>query len=176
MIKYFPASEDCCDETDRAILRALELDGRMPVSTLARQVGIAESTCHKRIQALVKAGIILGFHADLNLSALGVDIEALIFIRVNPYARDDLRKLQDFLKELKPVRQVYFMAGDKDFILHVAVQNTSELRELITENISTRKEISGTSTHLIFDHLTQSPGLKILPSESSPRSQDRRKT
>ncbi len=140
------------DETDRAILRELQLQGRIPNSELAARVGVAESTCHKRVRALVDSGVITGFRAELDPAALGLGLEALITIRLHAHARRELRRFQAYLEQLPATRWVYFVAGDRDFLLHVAVRDAVALRELVTDGLSLREEVAATSTSLIFEH------------------------
>ena len=140
------------DDTDRAILRELERNGRISNAELAGRVGVSESTCHKRVRSLVDDGIITGFHAEIDHAALGLGLEALIAIRLHAHARGDLRAFQAYLEQLPPTRRVFFVAGDRDFLLHVAVRDAGELRELVSDTISLRPEVAATNTSLIFDH------------------------
>ncbi|GMA90530.1 Lrp/AsnC family transcriptional regulator [Homoserinibacter gongjuensis] len=140
------------DATDRAILHELERDGRVSNSELASRVGVSESTCHKRVRALVEAGVITGFHAEIDQSSLGLALEALIAIRLHAHARGDLRRFQAYLEQLPATRRVYFVAGDRDFLVHVAVRDAAQLRELVSDTISLRPEVAATNTSLIFDH------------------------
>lgn len=143
------------DDTDRALLRELERNGRISNTELAARVGVSESTCHKRVRALVEAGVISGFHAEIDHAALGLGLEALIAIRLHAHARGDLRRFQGYLEKLAATRRVYFVAGDRDFLVHVAVRDAGELRELVSDTLSVRPEVAATNTSLIFDH---SPG------------------
>ena len=59
------------DDVDRAILEALSDDARIPNSRLAERLGIAPSTCLARVRALRRGGILRGFHADIDMAALG---------------------------------------------------------------------------------------------------------
>jgi DNA-binding Lrp family transcriptional regulator len=146
------ANERRLDATDRAILQELERDGRISNSELASRVGVSESTCHKRVRALVGAGIITGFHAEIDQAALGLALEALIAIRLHAHARGDLRRFQAYLEQLPATRRVYFVAGDRDFLVQVAVRDAVQLRELVSDTISLRPEVAATNTSLIFDH------------------------
>lgn len=137
---------------DHAIIHELRRDGRLTNSELASRVGIAESTCHKRVRALVTSGVIRGFHAEVDPAALGLHLEALISIRLHAHARGDLRRFQAYLERLPATRHVYFVAGDRDFLLHVAVRDSKGLRELVSDTISVREEVAATNTSLIFDH------------------------
>ena len=152
------------DEVDLAILAALAENGRMPNSEVAARVGIAESTCHKRIRALVAGGVITGFTAQVDPQALGLGLEALIAIRLHAHARGGLRRFQAYLRGLPATRHVYFLAGDRDFLLHVAVRDAAALRELVSDTLSLREEVAATNTSLIFDH---APGRAANPIDAS---------
>ncbi len=152
------------DEVDLAILAALAENGRMPNSEVAARVGIAESTCHKRIRALVAGGVITGFTAQVDPQALGLGLEALIAIRLHAHARGGLRRFQTYLRGLPATRHVYFLAGDRDFLLHVAVRDAAALRELVSDTLSLREEVAATNTSLIFDH---APGRAANPIDAS---------
>ena len=140
------------DAIDRAIIDELERDGRISNTELAKRVGIAASTCHKRVSTLLADGVIVGFHAEVNPAAMGLHLEALITIRLHAHARGDLRRFQAYLEQLPATRRVYFVAGDRDFLLHVAVRDAVALRELVSDTLSLRSEVAATSTSLIFEH------------------------
>lgn len=140
------------DDVDRALITLLERNARISNSQLAAQTGIAESTCHKRVRALVDSGVISGFHAEIDPAAMGLALEALISIRLHAHARGNLRRFQAYLEQLPATRHVYFVAGDRDFLLHVAVRDAGELRNLVSDTLSVLEEVAATNTSLIFDH------------------------
>ena len=72
---------------DRTILNVLIQDARTPNNALAAQVGVAPSTCIGRVRALRDAGVIRGYHADVDPAALGRPLQALIAVRLRPGAR-----------------------------------------------------------------------------------------
>lgn len=140
------------DDVDRALITLLERNARISNSQLAAQTGIAESTCHKRVRALVDSGVISGFHAEIDPAAMGLALEALISIRLHAHARGNLRRFQAYLEQLPATRHVYFVAGDRDFLLHVAVRDAAALRTLVSDTLSVLEEVAATNTSLIFDH------------------------
>src|SRR4051794_9983953 len=70
------------DDTDRAILEALSANARLPNARLADQVGLAPSTCLARVRSLRERGILLGFHAEIDLAALGRPLQAMVAVRL----------------------------------------------------------------------------------------------
>jgi DNA-binding Lrp family transcriptional regulator len=146
------------DGTDRAILRVLRADARTANNALAELVGIAPSTCLARVKALRDAGVIRGFHADIDPAALGHHLQAMIAVRVQGTARAEMAKLGRQLATRPEVLDVYFVAGVDDFLVHVAARDTETLRGFVVDQLSARPEISHTETSLIFEHLPATRG------------------
>lgn len=68
------------DDTDRAILHALQMDARnMSSSDIAERTGTADSTVRKRIQRLESAGIIKGYVAEVDYQQSGYPLRMLLF-------------------------------------------------------------------------------------------------
>lgn len=141
------------DPTDRAILRVLRQDARIPNNALAARVGIAPSTCLARVKALRESGVIRGFYADLEPAALGHHIQAMIAVRVQGTARAAMSALARDIARRPEVLDLYFLAGVDDFLVHVATRDTDSLRSFVVDELSARPEVSHTETSLIFEHL-----------------------
>lgn len=143
------------DETDRLILEKLQADARMPNNAIAAAAGISPSTCHGRIRFLQEGGVIRGFHADVDPTAVGRGLQALISIRLHSHARPNLTAFKDYLAGQSVVESIFFVAGDWDFLVHVAVPDSGALRDLVANNLSVRPEVAGTNTSVIFDYVRQ---------------------
>src|SRR3712207_9348738 len=81
------------DRVDRAILETLSADARIPNNQLAERVGVAPSTCLARVRALRESSVLRGFHAEIDLAALGRPLQAMIAIRL---AVHDRAQIEDF--------------------------------------------------------------------------------
>ncbi|WP_349897294.1 Lrp/AsnC family transcriptional regulator [Parafrigoribacterium soli] len=141
------------DETDRRILALLAADARMPNNAIAARLGIAASTCLARIRSLRQRGVIRGFHTDVDPVALGRGLQALISIRLHSHARPKIAAFSDYLASLSSVESIYFVTGERDFLVHVAVEDSAALRELVAETLSVRPEVSDTNTSVLFDYV-----------------------
>lgn len=139
------------DAVDRALLRLLERDARTPNSALAEQVGIAPSTCLGRVRALRERGVIRGYHADVDPAATGHPLQAMISVRLQADARSRLAEFVERVGRLPEVRDVYFLAGQDDYLLRVATADTASLRDLVT-TLNAHRDVAGTRTSLIFEH------------------------
>lgn len=141
------------DEVDRRLLAELSEDARLPNNALAQRVGVAPSTCSMRLRRLRDIGAIRGFHADIAPEALGLPIQAMIAVRVQPHARARIGAYTSRLARLPGVLNVYFLAGSVDFLLQVAAASPDALRQFVTEHLSASREFASTETSLVFDHV-----------------------
>ncbi len=121
------------DRFDRAILAALEQDGRMGFSTLAERVGLSKTPCWNRVQALEQAGVIKGYRAVLDQRALSVGLNAFVMVRT---AFDKHQAFEAAARAHPSVLACYTTAGDSDYILHVAANGVEGLDALLRNEIS----------------------------------------
>ena len=157
---------------DRRILAALVRDARIANNALAAEVGIAPSTCLGRVRALREAGVIRGYHADLDPDAIGVPLQAMIAVRLRAGARDRMRLFTEAAAcDTRPeVRHIYFLAGADDFLLDVATTDAAALRTFVVDELSAHPEVGLTETNLIFEHVRGQAGQ--LPAAGAPLDRD----
>lgn len=141
------------DDIDRRILAALHDDARISNSALADIAGIAPSTCHGRLRRLQDIGVIRGYYTDIDPSAIGLPLQAMISVSLQSGARGKIRHFIADIRRKPQVMDVYFLAGADDFILHVAARDTEDLRSFVVENLNADGDVAGTQTSLIFEHL-----------------------
>jgi DNA-binding Lrp family transcriptional regulator len=153
------ASAANLDDIDRAILAELAADARITNAALAQRVGVAESTSIKRLRALREAGIVTGFTAQLNLAALGFPIEAVIKVRLSNHNRDHVLRFHATLTKIPGVLTAFHIAGEDDYLLHVAVRTPQELRDLVLNHIVVHGGVQHTQTQLVFG---------VLPGAGAP--------
>jgi len=144
--------DSALDEIDRRIVDLLRDDARMPNSHLAERAGIAPSTCLARVRSLVERGVITGFSAIVSPAALGLGLEALISVSIRTGARQRIGEFRADLEHRPEVRQLFFLGGSEDFVLHVAVHDTDALREFVVEQLSAHPAVASTRTSLVFQH------------------------
>lgn len=148
-----PAPTIPLDGTDLAILSELLADGRLTNAMLAARVGVAESTCIHRVRRLRQAGVIAGFHARLDLALLGYPLQAVIKVRLGSHNREHVHSFHQTLRSIPGVITAFHVAGEDDYLLHVAVVSPEALRDLVLEHVTVHPAVRHTETHLVFEVL-----------------------
>ncbi|MDR6316290.1 Lrp/AsnC family transcriptional regulator [Actinoplanes couchii] len=140
------------DEIDSAIVRELQADARQTNRDLAAAVGIAPSTCLERVRLLRDRGVITGYHADISLTALGREVQALLNVQVRPLNREVIEGFKAYAAGLPEVLSVFVLAGGDDFLVHVAVPSVEGLHTFLMDRFSGRREIIGFRSSVIYAH------------------------
>jgi DNA-binding Lrp family transcriptional regulator len=141
------------DRTDCEILRELRNNARISNKQLAERVGLAASTTIARVRSLQNAGLVRGYHADIEPKGLGVGLQAMISVQLGRHAEQDVLAFREHALGLAEVVQLYHVAGATDFLVHVWVRDAEHLRELAMQAFTSRPEVSRIETGLIFEHV-----------------------
>jgi Lrp/AsnC family leucine-responsive transcriptional regulator len=132
------------EETDRAIVAALTVDGRLSYTDLADKVGLSVSAVHQRVRRLEQRGVLRGYAARVDYTALDLNLTAFVAIRpLDLSAADDA---PERLAGLQEIEACYSVAGDDHYLLLVRVTSPADLERLLQEiravaNVTTRTTI-----------------------------------
>jgi DNA-binding Lrp family transcriptional regulator len=144
------------DAVDRQIIDLLAENARITNADLAEKTGIAQSTCILRVRSLVSRGVITGFHASVNAAAVGLGLQVLISVTLRATARQQLSQFMADMRKLPEVVQVFFLGGSEDFIVHLSVKDSEQVREFVLEHLSANAAVANTRTNMVFEHFLKS--------------------
>ncbi len=156
------------DRIDFEMLGALQRDARISNKDLAAAVGLSPSSCLERFRRLRRGGILRGFHADVSPEALGISVQAMISLRLRQHAKISFDALLQEMSRIKEVVNVYLLAGETDFLVHVAVRDVAHLRSVVVDTFTSRYEVAHIETSLIFE-FRKAP---VLPNYRLPADEE----
>jgi DNA-binding Lrp family transcriptional regulator len=163
-------------ELETAILRQLQENARRTNRAIAESVHAAPSTSLERVRSLRERGVIRGYHAEVDLGALGRNVQALIAVRIRPPTRANIEGFRDWAHALPETVGVFVISGAEDFFLHVAVPDTEGLYAFVIDRLTERPEVADVNTSVVYDHL-QTFVVEPLPRRrAEERGKRRRRT
>jgi Lrp/AsnC family leucine-responsive transcriptional regulator len=121
---------DLVDDINRRLLAELQADGRATVAWLAREVSLSGPAVTERLQRLEQAGVIRGYHADIDPVAAGFSLT--VIIRVRPAPRQ-LPKVAALAQSTAEVVECHRITGEDCFLMKAHVRDVGHLEELIDE-------------------------------------------
>jgi Lrp/AsnC family transcriptional regulator, leucine-responsive regulatory protein len=124
------------DRYDRAIVRALQLDGRITNSQLAESVSLSESACLRRVRALEKSGFIEGYTALINQQKAGCPVNVFVNITLERQEQAHLHAFEEAARKVPEVMECYLMSGEYDFLLRVVLADTADFERLHSQHLT----------------------------------------
>ena len=124
------------DRFDRAILEALQRDGRMSNVQLAAAVNLSESACLRRVRALEESGMIDRYVALINQAKAGLPGDVLVHIALRREEDRELAAFEQAVQDIPEVMECYLMTGEFDYLLRVVVSDMADFERLHREALT----------------------------------------
>jgi DNA-binding Lrp family transcriptional regulator len=124
------------DDLDRAIIRHLRQDGRMPNAALAEAVGLSPSACLRRLRLLERNGTIRGYTVVVDDPAPRETVVVIVQITLERQTDDHLRRFEDAVRKCPEVRECYLMTGIADYLLRVEARDAADYERIHKEALS----------------------------------------
>lgn len=141
------------DSIDNRIVRELQREGRISWVDLGERVNLSPSACQRRVQSLIDRGVITGFGAKLDPTAMGYEIEAYLSVRVE---RHDVKRAQEFRRAIATYPEVLtcrMMTGDIDFLLRVIAKDVRSYGRFVEEKILSLPGVTDASSSIVLDQI-----------------------
>ena len=97
--------------------------------------------------------MIRGYHADIDLEALGRPVQALTEVTIRPPTRENIEAFRNWAIELPEVIGVFVVSGANDFRLHIAVPDTNALYAFVIDRLTERPEVADVNTSVVYEHI-----------------------
>lgn len=137
------------DETDRRILRHLVRDARQPVSRLARTLGLSESAVRRRIDGLVKTGVIQRFTVTIDYEKANNPITVLVGVNVGSMPGPEVAQA---LRGIENIVEIYTVTGEFDLVFKIICQDIRCFEEII-EQIRNQDFIEKTRSFVVLNKI-----------------------
>ncbi|HWK45178.1 MAG TPA: Lrp/AsnC family transcriptional regulator [Stellaceae bacterium] len=116
------------DRRNIELIHLLQQDPRMPVSELARRIGMSAPAVKERLTRLEETGVIRGYRLDLDPKALGLPIT--VFIRIRPMP-GHLPKIAELAQSMPQVTECHRITGEDCFILKLHLDALENLDRVL---------------------------------------------
>jgi Lrp/AsnC family transcriptional regulator for asnA, asnC and gidA len=138
-----PATGTLLDGPNRAIIEALQRDGRQPYGAIAEAVGLSEAAVRRRVQRLREMGI-MQIVAVTDPLQLGFTRQAMVGISVE----GDVRRVADKLIAMPEVDYVVMCAGSFDLLAEIVCEDDEALLHVLNDSVRSIPGVRSTETFL----------------------------
>ena len=123
------------DSIDRAIITALQQDGRISNVDLADRVNLTPGPCLRRVQRLEASGVIQGYGARISPAAVGRGFEVILDVNLIQFDRDSVHGFEEALAAYDEVVEMHRLFGSPDYFVRIAVANLEAYEEFLSDQV-----------------------------------------
>ncbi|HLW01483.1 MAG TPA: Lrp/AsnC family transcriptional regulator [Ktedonobacterales bacterium] len=163
------------DEIDRDIVRVLHANGRLSQEQLAREVHLSRPAVHERIKRLEEEGIIRGYRALLDWSALGYQLTAFAQVKTMRASREAGKAMMQIQNPAAFVEECHRVAGEWCLMVKIRAASPRDL-EVLLDQMYEIPGVQSTMTTTVLSTLGEDGALEEdwrAPSERSALSSER---
>lgn len=158
------ADRDVLSATDARILEALQRDGRRPYADLGADVGMSGPSAHERVKKLESRGVITGYTAVLDPSAVGLGVLGFSWITQAPgTAATDLT---DDFAGIPEIEECHHISGEADYLVKIRARDTRDF-ERVLRLVQATRHVFTTQTDIVL-----SSGFERRPFSLGPETID----
>ena len=149
------------DAIDRAILRALQRDGRLQNLQLAALVGLSPSPCLRRVRRLEEEGAIERYVALLDPAKIGLGLTMFARISLVTQDAETVEHFAEAMRCLPQVVECYIMAGECDALLRVVAADINDYRRFQSTHLTRANGVQTVKTDIPMQRVKQSTELPL---------------
>jgi len=121
------------DRLDHKILAALQREGRITKTQLSAEVGLSATRCWERMKALERAGIIRGYHADIDLRRLARLSLFQVHVRLFDTTSAKCRQFEQLIARFDDIISCHAVLGTIDYVMLVAAPDVETFQITMDE-------------------------------------------
>jgi Lrp/AsnC family leucine-responsive transcriptional regulator len=137
------------DEKDREILTILKKDSRIPITSLASQIGLASTPCKARIRRLERLRFIKRY--TIEEGAAETKPTKFLLISMKSVSPDAAQVLENTLLRHKSISEIYLVEGNYDYLAKIEESGDDRVREIMMD----LRNLDTVSDMLLFSAIDQ---------------------
>jgi len=151
-------------ETDARLLTILQADGRRSYADLGSELGMAGPSAHERVKKLESRGVIRGYAADVDPSAVGLGVLAFTWVTQAPGTIT--MDLTPQFAAIPEIEECHHIAGQADYILKIRAADMEHLGHVV-RRVQTTTHVFSTETDVVFTTGFEGRALPIASSDGA---------
>ena len=149
------------DGRDRAILAALQDNGRLSNAELAEKVNLSPSACLRRTKLLEESGLVAGYTMLLDQRACGKPGNAFVFVSLDQQGRQTLNAFEEAVADIAEIMECYLLAGQADYLVRVIYADAEDFERIHTEILTQLPGVVRVQTTLTLRTVKKSTKIEI---------------
>ncbi|MCA8299242.1 Lrp/AsnC family transcriptional regulator [Burkholderia sp. AU30198] len=146
---------------DIQILTHLQSDPRMSMAALAEATNSSLSPCWRRVKRMEETGVIAGYHLDLDRKALGLGIDAFVFVKISSHRESDAVEFEQALQTVDQVLSCYILSGVEDYLLRVVAADLDSFADFSRRKLAALPHVREVRSAFVMHTIKEAHNLPL---------------
>ncbi len=138
------------DGINHRILRELSRNARLPNTDLADRVGLSPSACLRRVQELERTGIIKGYRAVLDQTAMGRGFTAYLAVGLRDHTKEAQEAFERAVANAAEVTECHNITGTVEYLLRIEVADLAAYKIFHTDVLGVLPQVNALTTYVVM--------------------------
>ncbi|MEL6958308.1 MAG: Lrp/AsnC family transcriptional regulator [Pseudomonadota bacterium] len=138
------------DDTDRAILLALQRDASQSAAAIGGRIGLSQPATWRRIKRMREAGVLAGTRVRLNAEALGFGVTVFLGVKLATRGRVSLEDFERAISAIPEVQLVEHVLGLYDYRLRVVARDLADFERVLRRRIMTLPGVGDVEANVLL--------------------------
>lgn len=150
------------DKIDRALLLALQKDGRASIANLAEAVSLTETPCARRLKRLEVDGYIESYRTILSRSALKLGVLAFAYVRFGVHSRELSDRFEREIQAIPRIVSCHNVSGSADYLLQIVARDMDDYGVFTHDVLRTLPGVTSVESMFSMREVKRDVGLPLL--------------
>ena len=144
------------DETDRRLLRVLQVDGRISNLELAERCNLSPSACSDRVRRLREQGFITGYAAMVDPDKVGRALLIFVEVLLDRTTKDVFDDFAAAARRAPDILECHMVAGGFDYLIKARVRDMTAYRAFLGDVLVDMPGVRETRTYAVLEEVKNS--------------------
>lgn len=150
------------DSYDKAILRALQENGKISNQDLAEMIGLSASACLRRVKMLEDLEVIAGYKCLLNPVKLELRLIAVVSISMDKHTSERFELFENEVRKIPEIIECLLITGQSaDYLLKILVKDLEHYHKILLGKITKVQGVTGVHSSFVLNKIIENRALPI---------------
>lgn len=149
------------DDIDRKIIEFLQQDSNITNAQLSQAIGLSPAPTLERVKKLEQAGIIRGYHAEVDPSQIGIGVSTFVMVSLKGHNKENINRFIQAIERIPEVVECHHVTGQADFILRLVSADIPSYQSLMLEKVTNIDVVDNMQSMVILSTFKKSNVIPI---------------
>lgn len=149
------------DPSDIRVLQILQRDASLSIAEIAREAGMSQTPCWRRIKKMKEAGVIRQIVAVVDREAVGLGFVAYAFVKLAVPSRDNMETFDKLINRWPEVVICERITGAVDYLIKVVASDIKAYDDFLRLKLLDNALVSDVQSRIVVSNVKQTVALPL---------------